>query len=497
MIAAVVVAVGVMLFASGPLSRFVHEHPVGQDAGAVVPAADRRHARRGRLRVPHRQGVHLRGDARSACSSRASISAAAASGRSSCARPSCRQEPDRGPPRPGPLARERGEQPLPDLRRDPQRGVRLGVRPEVAVVVGAAGGDEPQPSRDVPDQLGPCPHRTCGSRPPGRAARPRPARASPRAWPAPHGSGQAPGSRRQPRWRRSPAPARALHGARSPATHARSIRLKASSTLFAKPAATSARAIVGRPSASSTPTWSSLDLGVDRQPDLPQQCDRPIEPDPPRLPLRGQRRLERLVRRIHPEPEDVELPLPQPHVASHQRVDLDPRDQRQPSRQLGGRELPIPSQRVVIGQREHPNSGRSDIATSAAGSKTPSDRVEWACRSTVEGPGGTTAPSEIEGLCRRERLGRGELLMESVIATRAYQADNRGAAGPGGRGGVAPGGIRARSPLAAQPRRAEAHGFARGQDPIRNSWLRPRPAAGSARSPVPARSPDRCRPGPR
>ena len=52
-------------------------------------------------------------------------------------------------------------------------------------------------------------------------------------------------------------------------------------------------------------------------------------------------------------------------------------------------------------------------STSAAGASTPSDRVECACRSTVEGPGGTRAPSIGRGSCRR----RGRVAGRSVIAT--------------------------------------------------------------------------------
>ena len=41
MVAAVVIAVGVMLVASGPISRFVDQHPDGQDSRPQLPAADR------------------------------------------------------------------------------------------------------------------------------------------------------------------------------------------------------------------------------------------------------------------------------------------------------------------------------------------------------------------------------------------------------------------------------------------------------------------------
>ena len=76
MIAAVVIAVGVMLVASGPLARFVHAHPtVKMLALAFLLLIGVTLVRR-RVRVPHREGVHLRGDGRSASSWRRSTCAA-------------------------------------------------------------------------------------------------------------------------------------------------------------------------------------------------------------------------------------------------------------------------------------------------------------------------------------------------------------------------------------------------------------------------------------
>ena len=51
MVAAVVLAVGIMMFSAEPISGFVNRHPDRQGAGAVVPAADRRVAHRRRPRA--------------------------------------------------------------------------------------------------------------------------------------------------------------------------------------------------------------------------------------------------------------------------------------------------------------------------------------------------------------------------------------------------------------------------------------------------------------
>ncbi len=59
MIAAVVIACIVMYASSGPVSRFVAEHPDHQNAGAGVSGADRRGAGRRWLRVPHPARLHL------------------------------------------------------------------------------------------------------------------------------------------------------------------------------------------------------------------------------------------------------------------------------------------------------------------------------------------------------------------------------------------------------------------------------------------------------
>ena len=141
MIAAVVIAVGVMLVASGPLSRFVHEHPsvkilalsfllligvtlVADGFGLHIDKAyiyaamgfsvfvEALNLRR-RRRKHH--VVELQPDVRQG-----------------------RRARRRAPRRDGDALDQR----LAHARRDPQRGVRRRVRTEVAVVVGAAGGDE-------------------------------------------------------------------------------------------------------------------------------------------------------------------------------------------------------------------------------------------------------------------------------------------------------------------------------------------------------------------
>ena len=111
------------------------------------------------------------------------------------------------------------------------------------------------------------------------------------------------------------------------------IRANASSTLVANPAAMSARAIVGRPRASSSAVHEHRDLGVDRE--LPSSRSRStVLPEPLAAPvaLRGDGRLERVVVGVHPETEDMQLAFPQAEVARHERVDLDARDQRHPVR---------------------------------------------------------------------------------------------------------------------------------------------------------------------
>ena len=59
MIAAVVIAVGVMLVFAGPISELREAAPDGEDAGAELPAADRHVAGRRGLRPAHPEGLHL------------------------------------------------------------------------------------------------------------------------------------------------------------------------------------------------------------------------------------------------------------------------------------------------------------------------------------------------------------------------------------------------------------------------------------------------------
>ncbi len=62
MIVAVVFAVGVMLFASGPLSKFVHDHPSVKILALSFLLLIGVTLDRGRVRPAHRQGLHLLGD---------------------------------------------------------------------------------------------------------------------------------------------------------------------------------------------------------------------------------------------------------------------------------------------------------------------------------------------------------------------------------------------------------------------------------------------------
>ena len=59
MIAAVVGAVAFMMVFAGAIGEFVDRPPDGQDAGAELPAADRRHPDRRRFRSAHFEGLHL------------------------------------------------------------------------------------------------------------------------------------------------------------------------------------------------------------------------------------------------------------------------------------------------------------------------------------------------------------------------------------------------------------------------------------------------------
>ena len=59
---AVIVAITVMLVAATPLAELHREEPDDRHAGARLPADDRHHADRRRLRLPRAQGLHLLGD---------------------------------------------------------------------------------------------------------------------------------------------------------------------------------------------------------------------------------------------------------------------------------------------------------------------------------------------------------------------------------------------------------------------------------------------------
>ena len=109
-------------------------------------------------------------------------------------------------------------------------------------------------------------------------------------------------------------------------------RLKASSTLVGE-AGGHQRTGDGRASQGVVIAVDQIgDLGVDRQADVAEQVDRPRESHAALVALGDHRRLERLVVRVHPEPEDVQLALPQPEVAGDEGVDLDAGDERQARR---------------------------------------------------------------------------------------------------------------------------------------------------------------------
>ena len=104
-------------------------------------------------------------------------------------------------------------------------------------------------------------------------------------------------------------------------------------------------------------------MGVDRHPDLRQPPNRPFEPGASRGALPGERRLECLVGRVHPEAEHVELAVEQRDVASD-RVDLDAGNELEAGGQgVGGcAEFAVRGERVVVGDRQVPDAGRCDVA---------------------------------------------------------------------------------------------------------------------------------------
>ena len=144
MVAAVVIAVGVMLFASGSDLAVRPPAPDGQDARALVPAPDRRHAPRRRVRVPRREGLHLRGDGlrglRRGAQPRWPAGGARAAP-SSCTRRSSRTSR----PAPRPEGRAQARRPARRASRGPAWLSAYG--PEVAVVVRAAGLHEAEQPR--------------------------------------------------------------------------------------------------------------------------------------------------------------------------------------------------------------------------------------------------------------------------------------------------------------------------------------------------------------
>ena len=177
---------------------------------------------------------------------------------------------------------------------------------------------------------------------------------------------------------------------------------------------------------------------VDREVEIAQPGDGQLEALAPSATLLGQGRLEGGVVRIHPEAEDMQLALPQAEIAVDDRVDLDARDERQAGRH--GRRRPRPrDSRPACRGRSGPGAGRRPRPPRRRGPPERRHRPNASC-----GCGG-----------------------------RSSRGSGGRPAGPGRRQGVV---------TAAAP--AGRH-------------LRPRRDAGSARWPGRARSPDRCRPGPR
>ncbi len=109
-------------------------------------------------------------------------------------------------------------------------------------------------------------------------------------------------------------------------------------------------------------------MGVDRHPDLRELPNRPFEPNATCGSLAGERGLECLVGRVHPEAEHVEFAVEQWDVASD-RVDLDAGDELE-ARGHGrrrGDEFAVCGERVVIGDRQVPDACRGDVANEDRG----------------------------------------------------------------------------------------------------------------------------------
>ena len=402
MVAAVVIAVGVMLVASGPLSRFVHEHP------SVKMLALSFLLLIGVTLIADGFGFHI-DKAYIYAAMGFSVFVEALNLRRSSRRPvklRTGYDPDPGRPRGQRrvrLADEPRDQPLADLRRDPQasRGCprtsrhRRGSRSRRS----RRDLDRSRPLR--PPR--PLPDRSCGSGPRGRRGPHRRVRAGCRAVPAPRGNGQGPGGRRAARIAAiAPSGSRPdppdIAGSAVPEDPGESVLdagRESGRDEGPREGRATERVVIARRQLG--------DLGVDRQPQLAQQVDGPRESRPPGRALAGEDRLERVVVRVHAEAQDVQLGLPQAEVAGHERVDLDARDEPHAGRdRVRSDEVAVAGQGVVVGEGEGPHAGRGHVLDRArAGSRTPSERVEWACRSTVEGSGGAAASCTACGSCRR------------------------------------------------------------------------------------------------
>ena len=104
------------------------------------------------------------------------------------------------------------------------------------------------------------------------------------------------------------------------------------------------------------------ELFVDRELELSQTGDGPLEPLPAPRTLGREDRFELVVCRVHPEAEDVELALPQV-LPIDDGVDLDAGDQLEAvGHGARGQDVTAARQRVVVGQREQPDPGSGSRA---------------------------------------------------------------------------------------------------------------------------------------
>ena len=174
---------------------------------------------------------------------------------------------------------------------------------------------------------------------------------------------------------------------------------------------------------------AQVELGewlVDRQPELAQTGDGPLEPFAASRSLGREDRFELVVRRVHAEAEDVELALPQV-LPIDDGVDLDAGDQLEAvGHRARGQDVAAARQRVVVGQRQQPDTG--------SGGRAQEDRrLEDAVRARRVGVEVDRRGSRRDdGIGRRPRIvpARGRPGRHAIRARRGAGPAPAGAPGP-------------------------------------------------------------------